>query len=1502
SHHWRNIATPQPRVTPFPVAHHRSEGPHWAPPSIQPVHTPGDDKEDLEDKDGEQMASMAQPLVQKKKKEIDISKWKAEKGSMRVSNVVRDSQSGAGTSFAQMDTFASKLDKLEDQAIILEGLGNNLAEHRATFATIESLPADSHDYAPSSAQLASTTLASIESVITSPSATSEDKRPTNEILLETMTIEQIAEAQQELAERFRPDILDMLRRRGKEKADKQSRDHRNLDAQMAEASESNSKVGNEISQQFEQDGTACVAGLSEDQASVLNTSSIRHENLRSQFHWEGRCWTERVEAVRTFRFGLDGNFVSADSATVLPTTGDKESEWKIPNVTERDFLRMEGDPSLHGYTIKEGVALARSMVPAQRSAALRLISNILNKATMSLQQSGASGESFGMTSSSYAIVDWQAVWAYALGPEPDLVLTLRIALDDSHATAVVACARALEFLLSSSANEQHFNLCECLLPSEFCAFTAPVFKKPFFKESGLIGDCFWKYNANPVDMFPYSKNSQSQEEDTDATVKDDAFVANQDVAAGLIRMGILPRIRYLLEVERLTSAEDSLFAILIALSRHSPGAADAVMKCPRLINTIHELFVCDETRTWSARHKAINLLKVLSIAKKSNCIKFLNMGTFDRSQLGLLNQALAIGTPKGFQEKGSWAELVESLQFWRVCVKYGLCISCFSDYYPALIFWTATPSTRQSLQANYNAKDVALAEASFHVLEALAKTLPVLHGAKDLDQSTSEFSPDFWSWRFSIPIIEDSLGWLSLDFVQGCTEKLMQLPDGHESAQADTQNFLRVVSSVLHFLSTVCDRIVEEGNSGSKWLPTFVPKVGLQLINSGMVCFSASGGLEPSIFSFANCVAKIKQKVSEEYLLDVMNCLFGLVRLLKILDRLLVSVKDKQASKACDLNDCWGVNKILQRGLAVSAKKELLQLLKDTGDNLIQKSSSVPNRVGDYRRGGPAPGVGIGWGCKGGGYWSHQMLTTQVELVLVQELIDLLSLEGILSEDLLYNDETWPSSYGELEPWRLKVSLSILSLAGPCHRDLVEHVCCDSIFREISIGFYIKRTDFLVKKWLLKLGKSKNSQEIEFFFSNVFQNVPNIKHILLQHVSSMWLSPKVKQISGEIEGLDKKLARKDRSSKRSSILSTVLEEEAVIPSTSYKESLAVQWAGQKLPLPCFWFLSPLLSNIGLHILGGSLDAGEVVRDGLILLFGLEALMESFPLHIPFVRKIHSLSNIFVISDDVFLDSGVNIMIGALQEKFTYDLDCAPKCNEAMDDIDMNDQNVPEDTAKKDMEHKLDFEGLVDERYPSFLDKLTSQFASVSYGDLVFSRQVAIYLRRDVSESLRLRVWKSLESDHMLEFLPPLAQCCGPFTSYLYPVEESQDMLKAYATSLASGALDRGRFRQSVSFFLAAFHIAAFIFTKGSDDEAKLLRKTFAKNFLLQLAQRSQFQEILLELLNCKVPEDPEPIPYGVDWSFVPSSDSEVKLRCAFLEEACAQYSHLKSKIRQLKNL
>lgn len=41
---------------------------------------------------------------------------------------------------------------------------------------------------------------------------------------------------------------------------------------------------------------------------------------------------------------------------------DSASVHSADNVSERDFLRTEGDPGAAGYTIKEAVALSRSVV------------------------------------------------------------------------------------------------------------------------------------------------------------------------------------------------------------------------------------------------------------------------------------------------------------------------------------------------------------------------------------------------------------------------------------------------------------------------------------------------------------------------------------------------------------------------------------------------------------------------------------------------------------------------------------------------------------------------------------------------------------------------------------------------------------------------------------------------------------------------------------------------------------------------------------------------------------------------------------------------------------------------------------------------------------------------------------------------------------------------------------------------------------------------------------
>lgn len=62
------------------------------------------------------------------------------------------------------------------------------------------------------------------------------------------------------------------------------------------------------------------------------------------------------------------------------------------------------------------------------------------------------------------------------------------------------------------------------------------------------------------------------------------------------------------------TVDEHLLSVVIALSRHSPAAAKAVMRCPRLMDTIIQRFLLtDEDLNLGLRlshNKAIQLLKV----------------------------------------------------------------------------------------------------------------------------------------------------------------------------------------------------------------------------------------------------------------------------------------------------------------------------------------------------------------------------------------------------------------------------------------------------------------------------------------------------------------------------------------------------------------------------------------------------------------------------------------------------------------------------------------------------------------------------------------------------------------------------------------------------------------------------------------------------------------------------------------------------------------------------
>ncbi|KAJ7537179.1 hypothetical protein O6H91_12G101700 [Diphasiastrum complanatum] len=1558
------ISAPEPRVTPFPVARHRSEGPHWAPVPISNVAGTREAEEDGEDSGAESVSRLAQPLQRKIKSGLQL-------GTGRVEQELSKPK-------------ATVIELGDEKPTPAEGVVESVPKQARVYSS------NQHD--TSAKKLTRETPSKLEGV--------EDVINAENLgRLQDMSETEIAEAQAELLRRLRPEVVDMLKRRGAAKDKKMQEEDqqeklkpivdKDVVSEINPSSfsfplEEADKMITSVDSQHGHSPRFDPLGKDHMEDTVFQKSLIQapveiNNNI-------GKSWTQRVEDVRLKKFDFNGNIISSNHSSGFEFgSSASEKPETYHNVAERDFLRSEGDPAREGYSLKEATTLVRSTVPGQRAAALQLIASILDRALMGLQNSTFQ-EICGFAESGLENdADWQAIWAYALGPEPQLGLTLRLALDDSHATVVAACGKALQALLSCSSNEYYFHLLETFWSEERTLATAPIFRKRTKQEEGFIGGGRWKYNVKPSNLHPFQgKPTQEMvEEEGNSTVGDDSAVINQDVAAGLIRMGILPRIRYIIEVEQLVVVEEHLMNVLIALARHSPQAAEMVMKCPRLIEAVTQRFLLNNdrsnTRACLVCAKAIQLLKILAQASRATCICFAESGALQVAMSDLFRKSFS-AAPTGVQGSfgGLTGTLSEALRLWRVCIKYEIGISLFSDLYPALCFWLSPPSPDYSWMSSEDDDMFCLAQESYLLLGELARTLPVLHAlSKGNGSQAAESEHLCWSWSVALPMVETSFGWLSSE----CTSffKMLGCLSGNSSSiltnnkisMKRIQYFIGALHAVFNFLSVVCERVssgkdhlempkgsVQASNTYQPfWLPAFIPQLGLHVAASNLLGFHRSGtqskNANPTLVDW---ILNFKEAADPETLLVLVSCMHALIRLAHSIDTLL-EVARPEVLNVSDKEQLSVPQVTLRSGILLSAENELQGLLEAIGNQII--GNQLLQASESNGRGGPAPGVGLGWGSKYGGAWSIQTLLAQKYALLTTDL--LLFLPRRTRE--LYEDQSadWcrVPNYGEIAriKWRFDAGLAAMMVAGPGKAHLLEKVLSDVLLNTALFSSIVRSCQSILKTWAKhresKDGSQTASNETVLMKSNIQQG----RDILLQHFKTMWLLEKSK--------LDKEDATHTNESGTKSLAtipedSPHLEDDSMSCRAARTESQMAEWAGARLPLPNHWFLSPLSTDLTQHEIHSisiedncNMDEGEqncmenLIRSGLVLLLGLETIMDqvkdtvySGVSRIPLVRKIHALSTLFVLGGDVFLQHGIRELIGAFQDFLGFELDEASTrniiCKDSNEKLQLRPRYIetrcqkrkiaaepyileerhtreastetssqpfcaPSKIVAVDGKQGLDFELFIDSSYVNFAESLAETFAASSFGDLNFGCQVAIYFRREVAESIRLAIWRVLADAKVLELLPSLESCIGSTLGYLYPAEDAERVLETYVSAWTSGTLERAADRHSLPFTLALHHIAAFIFKLV--DNTDLQRKKFVRNLVRASARRKKQQIMLLQLLSYglrSTHKNCSDEPPFLDPSAKEFQDLESRLLLLF--EACTGDQGLLAEVQNLQKL
>lgn len=730
-------------------------------------------------------------------------------------------------------------------------------------------------------------------------------------------------------------------------------------------------------------------------------------------------------------------------------------------------------------------------------------------------------------------------------------------------------------------------------------------------------------------------------------------------------------------------------------------------------------------------------IQIMCQASAANCIRFAETGALQVAQCELYKEGFPFSSdPRVGKEsfKGVCETVAECLRLWRVCINHQIGIALFPDIYPTLCHWLAPLSCKEISSTN-SGDMLFLAQESYSLLERLAWTLPALPTQGSIHVN--------WTWNTALPLVETASGWLTKDRISAVDKELTTFASSEPSQSPERcfrMKLVATMASVFHFLATVCEMFTESEDSTNKPSHPVVHQLAMALTSNGLLTFRTGKqcSTEP-LNSLLETLIILWGKTNEETAMAVTSCIHGLVRLLRVTDKLYQPLEDKtglleEGSKALE---------ILSKGLVIAADRELRDLLSFFADVVI---SAKDLKVGFETQ--PAPGLGLGWGQVGGGVWSKRGLHVKGVVRLVMELLEALPLSETEGDK--------NSASAEIM-WRISCCLCIAGVLGAGDGDMLYRMCSNIMLHSDALTFVFQGVHNTLET---NSGAAQNGSH------HVYEE---ISKVLVEHYRKVWICVKPDRSSSHRQGNHNK---KLKSSLIATKLSNLSEESAKLAeekagSEGLANDLVAEWAKQRLPLPAHYVFSPMTINLsddtqgshnpeckiledGKFVISHDRQTGmeDTIERGVAWLLGLEVLSQSHLKNefnvfaaIPVVWKVHSLSSLFLLGGDVFLRNSLKDCVTELQRLYGRLLDAGEL-------------------------KTLDFEGEVDIGYCAFAEALAVKFSSASSEDAGFARQVALYLRQDVAASIRLQTWRALAGSQSLRRLPTLSECCGDPSGYL----------------------------------------------------------------------------------------------------------------------------------------
>jgi hypothetical protein len=355
-------------------------------------------------------------------------------------------------------------------------------------------------------------------------------RSENAQKLSQMTEEEISTLQRELHSALDSNTLQMLKRRGQRHAVATPPSHRLVvtDTRQFPATSSSPTLVERLEREK-------VRWLQEESPS-LSSSSSTTSHTDTERSAKTHVAPFLVQRVRRYRYDFEGQRVKdpdVEEAADIPLTSGLYHHGAMPHKP--------------GYTLPELHHLATSVVPGQRNLALKTLTAIWRRFATPC-------EAPTLSEALACRQERECVLLEAFNTR--LPVTLRHLLDDNTRSVLEQALDALHALLCATHNDTLYTLMHAM----------------------------WPHIGGVYPLVPWT-NYQSHNKTSTATT--DFECMQRDLVRGLLRTGLLVRLRYLLEVvsESLSlETRSKIYDILTRVAYHDPHTVQQhLLRCPRLL-------------------------------------------------------------------------------------------------------------------------------------------------------------------------------------------------------------------------------------------------------------------------------------------------------------------------------------------------------------------------------------------------------------------------------------------------------------------------------------------------------------------------------------------------------------------------------------------------------------------------------------------------------------------------------------------------------------------------------------------------------------------------------------------------------------------------------------------------------------------------------------------------------------------------------------------------------